>query len=180
MRALVLRAAAPLAGTLVLSTGQAQALLPTLEPPDLGTSALFGAAVAAVPDTDGDGHGDLLVGSPHGCGGPPLTGRAYLFSGLAVATDSDPSAAAGALDLRAAPNPARGATTLSFTLDRSGPVRLAVFDALGREVAVLADGARVAGDYEAALSAARLAPGLYLARLTTPDGVVAHRVTVVR
>ena len=44
-------------------------------------------------------------------------------------------------------------------------VRLLLFDALGREVAVLADGARAAGEHTVTVDAARLVPGLYLARL---------------
>ena len=180
MRALVLRAAALLAGTLALSTVQAQAPRLTLEPPDLGTSALFGAAVAGVPDVDGDGRGDLLAGSPSEYGGPPVTGQAYLFSGGAVATAADPPAADGALDLRAAPNPARGATTRSFALDRSGPVRLAVFDALGREVAVVARGVQTAGRHEARIDAGRRAPGVYLARLTSEGTSMSRVLTVVR
>ena len=171
------------AGRVHLFSGASGALLGSLQSPNPRTYpglGNFGLSVAGVPDVDGDGRGDLLAGSSHEYGGPPVTGRAYLFSGLAVATDSDPPAPDGALDLRAAPNPARGATTLSFTLDRSGPVRLAVFDALGREVAVLVDGARPAGRHEARVDAGRLAPGVYLARLTSEGTSVSRVIAVVR
>ena len=42
---------------------------------------------------------------------------------------------------------------------------LRVYDALGREVAVLVDGAREAGRHEVAFDAARLSAGTYLYRL---------------
>gem|GEM_PF-5724756 len=38
-----------------------------------------------------------------------------------------------------APNPFLGATNVTYSLDRDGPVRLEVFDVLGRRRAVLVD-----------------------------------------
>jgi hypothetical protein len=49
--------------------------------------------------------------------------------------------------LRNYPNPFNPSTTIGFTLDVSGETTLKVFDALGREVAVLADGYLEAGVY---------------------------------
>jgi|GEM_PF-5927011 len=80
----------------------------------------------------------------------------------------------------AAPNPASGRTVLRFALDRPAPVRLRLFDVLGREVAVLADGARPAGTHEVAVDAARLAAGVYVARLDAGPAVVTQRLVVVR
>ena len=77
----------------------------------------------------------------------------------------------------AAPNPFLRGTRLIFDLTRAADVRLAVFDALGREVAVLHDGPRPAGRHEAGLAGTDLAPGVYVVRLTTPDGVAATTVT---
>jgi len=67
------------------------------------------------------------------------------------------------------PNPFNPSTTLSYTLTRREHIRLAVTDALGREVAVLADGMMDAGTHEVRFDAGRLAGGLYIARLTA-DG----------
>ena len=79
-----------------------------------------------------------------------------------------------------APNPARGAVRLPFTLDAAREVRLSVTDALGREVAVLARGPLAAGDHERALETARLAPGVYVVRLAAGAEVRTRRLTVVR
>ena len=67
-----------------------------------------------------------------------------------------------------APNPARGRATLVYTVPRPAHVRLSVLDVQGREVAVLADGAREAGHQVAALNASQFAAGLYFIRLQAP------------
>ena len=79
-----------------------------------------------------------------------------------------------------APNPFAGATTLRYALPEAGPVRLAVYDALGREVAVLADGERGAGWHTAQMSAAGLASGTYLVRLVAGGEVRVGRMLVAR
>ena len=63
-----------------LFNGATGALLHVLEPP--GPAASFGLASAAVPDTDGDGIADLLIGAPRqSVRGMSNIGRAYLYSG---------------------------------------------------------------------------------------------------
>jgi len=64
------------------------------------------------------------------------------------------------------PNPFRTETTVTYTLPRAATVRLEAFDALGRRVALLAEGARSAGTHEATFDASALPQGLYLVRLT--------------
>ncbi|MEM1044229.1 MAG: choice-of-anchor D domain-containing protein [Bacteroidota bacterium] len=61
---------------------QAQTVLQTLESPVTSKSE-FGTAVASVPDTDGDGADDLLVGAFSAVPAVGLSrpGRAYLYSG---------------------------------------------------------------------------------------------------
>jgi choice-of-anchor B domain-containing protein len=82
----------------------------------------------------------------------------------AVAGEPGPGAARP-LALRAAPNPWRERARLSFALPEAADVRLAVYDVLGREVAVLREGALAAGAHEATLEAGGLPEGLYLVRL---------------
>ncbi len=84
-----------------------------------------------------------------------------------------------ALDL-AGPNPLRDRTTFVLSLPEAQPVRLAVFDLLGREVAVLADGAYASGPHRFPFDASALAPGAYLVRLDAEAEAVTQRVTVVR
>lgn len=98
--------------------------------------------------------------------------------GITTAADG-PGAAVG-LHLEApAPNPARGHVRLRFSAPAPGTVRLAVYDLLGREVAVLHDGP-VAAEGVAALAADRLAPGAYVVRLTGGGASVAQRLVVTR
>ncbi len=70
-------------GRAYLYSGTTGALLIELQPPDpLGTGS-FGWSVAGVPDADGDGRGDLLVGAYEDGSDSSVAqpGRAYLFSG---------------------------------------------------------------------------------------------------
>lgn len=78
--------------------------------------------------------------------------------------------AVSALALSASPNPARGETTIEFTLPRAGAVSLGIHDVTGRLVCTLATGSRAAGTHRLrwdgrAASGERVAPGLYFCRL---------------
>lgn len=69
------------------------------------------------------------------------------------------------------PNPSGpGETTFSWALTQGGPVRLAVIDPLGREVALLRDGWEPAGAHALTMRLPRLPAGSYLVRLTTAAG----------
>ena len=92
-----------------------------------------------------------------------------------VAAEPDP---ATGLALEA-PNPVRGTATVRFGLGAPGRATLALYDALGRRVATLADGP--AGlDETATLDAGDLAAGVYVLRLATDAGALARTLTVVR
>ena len=81
--------------------------------------------------------------------------------------------------LRVYPNPAAETATLRFGVAEAGPAVLAIYDALGREVARPVDGG-VEGVVEASLDASALPAGVYVARLTTASGTETVRLTVVR
>ncbi len=79
------------------------------------------------------------------------------------------------------PNPMRGSATVPFSLDRSGPVRLDVYDTLGRLVLTPVDGETLEpGDHAVPIDASGLAPGQYLYRLTAGGEVRQRSLTVVR
>lgn len=63
------------------------------------------------------------------------------------------------------PNPFNPATRLSFDLPEASSVRLTVFDAIGRRVAVLADGSFDAGTHAVTFNADSMPSGLYLYRI---------------
>ena len=94
-----------------------------------------------------------------------------------TAAEEDPTPAGTTLDVW--PNPVQGRAEVRYTAG-AGPVRLAVYDALGREVAVLVDGARAAGEHAAVLDAHGWAPGLYVARLRAGEQGETFRFTVAR
>jgi hypothetical protein len=88
-----------------------------------------------------------------------------------VGTDATPAPAMLALAPNY-PNPFNPSTTLRYALPVTGHARLAVTDALGREVAVLAEGVLDAGTHEARFNAAALPSGLYMARLVSGGAAV--------
>ncbi|HEX8297693.1 MAG TPA: T9SS type A sorting domain-containing protein [Rubricoccaceae bacterium] len=107
-----------------------------------------------------------------------LTNAAAAQALFPTAGEADPSVAEG-LSLRAAtPNPASAQTALTFELDEAQAVRLAVYDVLGREVAVVTDGARSAGVHTATVDTRALPSGVYVARLTAGAQSVLRRFTV--
>jgi hypothetical protein len=64
------------------------------------------------------------------------------------------------------PNPFNPQTTIRFSLPESAPVRLEVYDMLGRRVALLVDRVMEAGWHDAQFDASHLSSGLYGYRLT--------------
>ncbi len=78
------------------------------------------------------------------------------------------------------PNPVGTAGRVRFTLAAAGDVSVAVYDALGRRVAVLAQAAMTAGAHEVPFPAASLAPGVYVVRVVAGAEQATRTVTVVR
>jgi hypothetical protein len=80
----------------------------------------------------------------------------------------------------AMPNPFRGTTTLSYALAKGGAVELAVYGVDGRKVATLASGVQEAGSYRLTWDGGNARPGLYYARLTTPQGKFTRTLVLVK
>lgn len=85
---------------------------------------------------------------------------------------------AARVPLRVAPNPVHGAAHLTATVP-AGAAEVSVYDMLGRRVAVAFEG-ETAGALSVPLDTARLAPGVYVARVHTAGGAQTVRFTVVR
>ena len=80
----------------------------------------------------------------------------------AGATSSEPSPASGELLLGAPfPNPAAGLVAVPLAVRAGGPVEVAVYDSLGRQVSVLLDAVVPSGETTLRLDTAGLAPGAY-------------------
>ncbi|HMK39096.1 MAG TPA: T9SS type A sorting domain-containing protein [Bacteroidota bacterium] len=69
------------------------------------------------------------------------------------------------------PNPFNPSTLIQYQLPGDGPVRLAVFDILGREVATLVDGVQQQGTHEVRFDGGGLSSGVYFYRLQTSGSV---------
>ena len=83
------------------------------------------------------------------------------------------------------PNPFNSTTAISFALPRAGAIRLAVFDVLGQQVAVLAEGTHPAGSYTLRWDGVNdggsaLAAGLYFYRLQTPWSVQTRKLLLLK
>ena len=83
------------------------------------------------------------------------------------------------------PNPFNSTTAIGFALPRAGAIQLAVFNALGQQVAVLAEGNYPAGSYTLRWDGVNgrgraLAAGLYFYRLQTPWGVQTRKLLLLK
>jgi hypothetical protein len=78
------------------------------------------------------------------------------------------------------PNPFNPTTAISYQLPAAGSVRLAVYDMLGREVALLVDGRKEAGRHSVRFNARQLTSGVYFYRLTADGYQDAKRMVLVR
>ncbi len=103
-----------------------------------------------------------------------------------VSTEARGAATGAAFALYPAyPNPSSGAVTVPLVLPEVADVSVAVFDVLGRQVAVLADGRAEVGRREFVLDGGALPAGLYVVRATvrTDSGTArafSRRVSIVR
>ena len=78
------------------------------------------------------------------------------------------------------PNPFNPETTISYALPQGSKVRLAVYDLLGHEVAVLVDGSQPAGQHTVRFDGGDLPSGSYVYRLQVGEEVVARTMTLVK
>jgi hypothetical protein len=92
-----------------------------------------------------------------------------------LAVDPRPRAAGGATLHPNTPNPFGARTSIGFTLERTGRVKLGVFDLAGRRVRTLAVGEHAAGRHDVAWdgrddAGRAVRAGSYRVRLELPDG----------
>ena len=78
------------------------------------------------------------------------------------------------------PNPFNPTTTIEYQLEKAQNVRLAVYDVLGRQVALLADGVQPAGTFHADFDASSLASGMYLYKLETESSTLTRMMTLLK
>lgn len=78
------------------------------------------------------------------------------------------------------PNPFKSTTTIRYSLPQSMRLRLAVYNTLGQEVAVLVENRQAAGNYSAAFNADNLPAGVYLARFEVNQLQFTRRMLLVK
>lgn len=82
--------------------------------------------------------------------------------------------------LEAAPNPFNPTTTIRFRTSGAGPVKLEVFDLVGRRVRLLEDAMLGAGTHSRVFEAGKLASGVYVVRLEADGRRQANRVLLLK
>jgi hypothetical protein len=110
-------------------------------------------------------------------GGDDVGAWVYRTTGIVVGQEAT-SGERSSHSLDITPNPASSGFTIGVTLASASVVRGAVRDALGREVALLFDGARAAGRHEFAVAGGMLRAGVYLVHIEIPAGIAIGRVTI--
>jgi hypothetical protein len=78
------------------------------------------------------------------------------------------------------PNPFNPTTQIRYQLSASGHVRLSVYDVLGRQVALVAEGTYAAGMHQVTFDASNLASGVYVYRLETDGSVFTRTLLLVK
>ena len=78
------------------------------------------------------------------------------------------------------PNPFNAATFIRFDLKRSTNLRLSVYNILGQEVTVLADGAFSSGPHSVVWDSQDLPSGVYFCRLKTDDVSLSRRMLLLK
>lgn len=78
------------------------------------------------------------------------------------------------------PNPFRAQTTIRYELPSASDIRIEVYNALGRHVAVLATGRKGAGRHALVFNASNLPSGTYFVWLRSKGQVQTQRMTIVR
>jgi|WetSurMetagenome_2_1015567.scaffolds.fasta_scaffold74885_2 hypothetical protein len=119
------------------------------------------------------------------------TGRSHIYSRMITIIVGDveepPNVPLTCMLHQNYPNPFNPGTTLQFSIGAVSreplveiKVRLAVYDMLGREVAVLVNEGKQPGNYEVSFDGAGLASGVYLCRLTAGEYTASRRMVLLR
>jgi hypothetical protein len=78
------------------------------------------------------------------------------------------------------PNPFNPTTTISFSLSEATNVRLAVYDYLGREIAILVDSFTSKGKHEVAFDASKLSSGIYFYKIISRKNIATKKMLLLK
>lgn len=83
-----------------------------------------------------------------------------------VGTSNEPKSDVSSFKLNPAyPNPFNPTTNISYSLEKASPVRINVYDMLGRHITTLVNGMQPAGTNQVVFDANNLASGIYIVRM---------------
>jgi glucose/arabinose dehydrogenase len=119
----------------------------------------------------------IQVGAPYAFTVGPGENSSDRFTARVRLVGVDTEGGVPSPTLAVGPIPSAGVVSVRLRSPGGAPVRLAVYDALGREVAVLHDGP-TAGGVQTGLPAGALSPGTYVVR-ATGDGIALARVLTI-
>ena len=160
----------------------------------------FGTSVAAAGDVNDDGYADVIVGAPLYSNGQPGEGRAFVYNGPAGGLARSPRRPEEGNGMPvsqglapshqpllglSSPNPFDRSTEVPYTIVHGGHLRLAVYDVLGREVAVLANGVLPEGRHTArwdgrSTAGTPMPVGVYFLRLDFGQRTESQRIVITR
>lgn len=108
-----------------------------------------------------------------------LVRRAF-FGGMAVSNEETYSVPNSVRLSQNYPNPFNPSTVISYRLESAQSVNLAVYDQLGRRVALLQDGNVSSGIHQVTFEAAGLSSGVYFYRLKTGSSVLTKKMLLIK
>jgi hypothetical protein len=107
----------------------------------------------------------------------PFTSVILLFNGqIPIGVSSENTAATGTFVVY--PNPADGAFVIGYHLVENGSVKIALSDAMGREVMQVASGEQSGGEHQISINTAQLPGGVYFVKMNVNGKVTAKRLIV--
>lgn len=78
------------------------------------------------------------------------------------------------------PNPFNPSTIVKYSIPKQGNVKIIIYDALGREVALLVNEEKAAGNYTAEFNAANLSSGIYFYQIRSGDYIQTKKMLLLR
>ena len=100
-------------------------------------------------------------------GGPELSNQDYGFTALGY-------------ELSSYPNPAIETATIAFKLPKKSNVVISVYNTMGQQIAVLANGSFAKGNHNVVWDASNVASGLYIYKLQTEEAAQAHQIIITK
>jgi hypothetical protein len=136
-------------------------------------------AVDVLPDIDGNGSWEILAGNRLGVVQALSGGLAY--SSVPVRSGS-PEVFALAPNY---PNPFNLRTTIPYSLEQGGLVRLSIYDLLGRRVVTLVDGVQLSGQHEVVWNGVSetgvpVASGVYFAEMRAKQFTATRKIVLLK